>query len=59
MYYGTPLHVAAQHKQDGAMKILLDHHAHISFTIRFIVSYSYYIVVLSLESGQVHRGVNI
>jgi ankyrin repeat protein len=21
-YYGTPLHVAAQHKQDGAMKIL-------------------------------------
>jgi ankyrin repeat protein len=28
--HGTPLHVAAMHKQDGAMKILLDHHADVS-----------------------------
>ncbi|KAE8802634.1 Arogenate dehydratase/prephenate dehydratase 2, chloroplastic [Hordeum vulgare] len=26
-HHGTPLHVAAQHKQEWAMKILLDHHA--------------------------------
>ncbi|CAM0955508.1 unnamed protein product [Alopecurus aequalis] len=25
--HGTPLHLAAKYKQDGAMKILLDHHA--------------------------------
>jgi ankyrin repeat protein len=35
--HGTPLHVAAQLKQDSAMKILLDHHADVSFTVRLFV----------------------
>jgi ankyrin repeat protein len=32
-YHGTPLHVAAEHKQDGAMKILLTHHADVNSII--------------------------
>ncbi len=31
-YCGTPLHVAATEGRDGAMKILLDHNADVSFT---------------------------
>ena len=66
--HGTPLHVAAKHKQDRAMKILLDHHADVSSIIRFfIVLEQLYLIilvvcflhfsqlffaVLSLESGQ-------
>ena len=45
-YHGTPLHVAAQHKQDGTMKILLDHHADVSFIIRFSIVFAklYFII---------------
>jgi hypothetical protein len=30
-------HVAAQHRQDNAMKILLDHHADVTFAMRFFI----------------------
>jgi ankyrin repeat protein len=36
-HHGTPLHVAAEHKQDGAMKILLDHRADVSSIMRFFI----------------------
>jgi ankyrin repeat protein len=35
---GTPLHVAAYCKQDGAMKILLDHGADVSNVIIYLHS---------------------
>jgi ankyrin repeat protein len=34
--HGTPLHVAAKHKQDGAMKMLLAHHADVSSIVCFL-----------------------
>jgi hypothetical protein len=38
--HGTPLHVAAIHKQDGAMKILLDHHADVSSILCFFIVFA-------------------
>lgn len=35
---GTPLHIAAVFGLDGAMKILLDHHADVSLTIYLVCS---------------------
>jgi ankyrin repeat protein len=47
--HGTPLHVAAQHKQDSAMKILLDHHADVrSIICFFIVFLQLYLLITSV-----------
>jgi ankyrin repeat protein len=46
--HGTPLHVAAQNKQDGAMKILLDHHADVSSIIHCFIVFLVLTVFISL-----------
>lgn len=50
-YCGTPLHVAATEGRDGAMKILLDHNADVSFTACHLR--------LNLSFGQVNTCVQL